>query len=322
VGIMMRRISLSLLAATAMGVIATQGASAADILRKAPPPAPLPPPVQDWSGIYVGLEGGYGWGKQNFSNFDPFFSNKVEGEFCSPLARSSDDKSITFNCGPNAAIGSVSQSGWLFGGHVGAQKQWGSWVLGIEADFDAADIKGSSTATATQTVVEHDVTSALTSTLNQTHTFNTKIDELGSLRGKVGWAWSPNWMIYGTGGLAFAHARTDFSASQTACFSDEGCFGAFSFGEFIGDVSGVSSSAGVSMLGWTVGAGLDYKWQLDQGSAVIFGVEYLHYQFGEHSLAFGGPLCACEDNTTFTIGSATQTIDAIKGRISYLFSIH
>ena len=76
------------------------------------------------------------------------------------------------------------------------------------------------------------------------------------------------------------------------------------------------------MFGWTVGAGLDYKWQLDPGSAVIFGVEYLHYQFGEHSLAFGGPLCACSDNTTFTIGNATQTIDAIKGRISYLFSIH
>jgi outer membrane immunogenic protein len=62
---MMRRISLSLLAATAMGLIASQAALAADLRApvKAPPPA-LPPPVQDWSGIYVGLEGGYGWGKQ------------------------------------------------------------------------------------------------------------------------------------------------------------------------------------------------------------------------------------------------------------------
>ena len=82
------------------------------------------------------------------------------------------------------------------------------------------------------------------------------------------------------------------------------------------------------MLGWTVGAGLDYKWQLDQGSAVIFGVEYLHYQFDEHSLAFGpsqliGTACCFSPvPQTFTIGNMTQTIDTIKGRISYLFSIH
>src|SRR5689334_16964075 len=120
---MMRRISLGLLAATAMGVIASQGALAADLrpAYKAPPPAP-PPPVQDWSGIYVGLEAGYGWGKQNFSNFDPFFASK---ELNSDFFGCFEDK----NCGPNATIGSVSQSGWLAGGFVGAQKQWGSWVL-------------------------------------------------------------------------------------------------------------------------------------------------------------------------------------------------
>src|SRR5262245_19305142 len=112
---MMRRISLSLLAATAMGLIASQAALAADILRKAPPPAPVAPPVQDWSGIYVGIEGGYGWGKQNFgTNFDPFFfgGKGPPSGFCKEFA-----------CSPDASIGSVSQSGWLFGGHAGAQKQ-------------------------------------------------------------------------------------------------------------------------------------------------------------------------------------------------------
>jgi outer membrane immunogenic protein len=292
---MMRRISLGLLAATAMGVIASQGALAADLrpAYKAPPPAP--PPVQDWSGIYVGLEAGYGWGKQNFSNFDPFFASKERSNFCGS------------ECGPDAGIGSVSQSGWLAGGFVGAQKQWGSWVLGIEADFDAADIKGSTT-----------VATSFFSELNQQHTLNTKIDELGTVRGKVGWAFSPNWMIYGTGGLALAHVKTDFTASQT--FADGDC--AF---DTSGTICGVSGFAGTTMFGWTVGAGLDYKWQIDQGSAVILGVEYLHYQFGEHSLAFG-PLQQTEPlfgaTSTFTIGDATQTIDVIKGRISYLFSIH
>src|SRR5215472_5369751 len=201
---MMRRISLSLLAATAVGVVISQGALAADILRKAPPPAPVAPPIQDWSGIYVGLEGGYGWGKQNFNNFDPFFSAKE------PESRKEcllDE--VSGSCGLNATIGSVSQSGWLAGGFVGAQKQWGSWVLGIEADFDAADIKGSTTANA----------SFLSGEIQQQHTMNSKIDQLGTVRGKVGWAWSPNWMIYATGGMAFAHVKNDFSASQS-CFGD------------------------------------------------------------------------------------------------------
>jgi outer membrane immunogenic protein len=308
---MMRRISLGLLAATAMGVIASQGALAADLrpAYKAPPPAP--PPVQDWSGIYVGLEAGYGWGKQNFSNFDPFFASKeLTPDF------GCDDKT----CGPNAGIGSVSQSGWLAGGFVGAQKQWGSWVLGIEADFDAADIKGSTTATAT-------FSDGGIHSIVQQHTMNSKIDELGTVRGKVGWAWSPNWMIYGTGGLALAHVKNDFSASQSFCFAGGSCEPAFGFNEFGDSFGGVSGSAGTSMFGWVVGAGLDYKWQLDQGSAIIFGVEYLHYQFDNHSLAFGPSQLINSSDAgvipqTFTIGDASQTIDTIKGRISYLFSIH
>src|SRR5215471_11307890 len=117
---MMRRISLSLLAATAMGLIASQAASAADLrMPTKAPVAPLPPPVQDWSGIYVGLEGGYGWGKQNFgTNFNPFFGTKgsaTSGTDVFPCA-------FDTPCSADATIGSVSQSGWLAGGFVGAQK--------------------------------------------------------------------------------------------------------------------------------------------------------------------------------------------------------
>jgi opacity protein-like surface antigen len=141
-------------------------------------------------------------------------------------------------------------------------------------------------------------------------------------------------MIYGTGGMAFAHVKNDFSASQCLNLGSE-CIPFNGLDVAFNDIGGFSGSTGTSMFGWTVGAGLDYKWQLDQGSAIIFGVEYLHYQFAEHSLAFGGPqnagtaVCTaqiisdlCPIPATFTIGNATQTIDTIKGRISYFFSIH
>ena len=74
------------------------------------------------------------------------------------------------------------------------------------------------------------------------------------------------------------------------------------------------------MFGWTVGAGLDYKWQIDQNSAWVFGVQYLHYQFGEHTLTLADNLFGSGD--ALSISNTTQTIDVVKGRISYLFSIH
>ena len=66
----MRRLSRALIATVSVIGFA-QIASAADVappVYKAPPPAP---PLQDWSGVYVGLEGGYGWGKQQSEAIDP-----------------------------------------------------------------------------------------------------------------------------------------------------------------------------------------------------------------------------------------------------------
>ncbi len=63
----MRRFSLALVSAVSVMTF-THMATAADLGRpvyKAPPPAP--PPMQDWSGIYSGWEGGYGWGEQTSS---------------------------------------------------------------------------------------------------------------------------------------------------------------------------------------------------------------------------------------------------------------
>jgi len=83
---------------------------------KAPPlPAYIP---YNWTGIYVGANGGYGWGKAHVSN------------------------ALTdFDTG--------SQYGWLAGATVGYNLQTGVWVWGIEGDIDYAFIKGNGTNAAT-----------------------------------------------------------------------------------------------------------------------------------------------------------------------------
>ena len=322
----MRRISLSLLAATAMGVIACQGASAADMRMPVKAPAPLPPPVQDWSGVYVGLEGGYGWGKQNFDQaLDPFFLGKLSSDSCKELASGS-----TCN---HPTIGSVSQSGWLAGGHAGVQKQWGSWVLGIDLSIDAADIKGDVTSAITNQQLFYNSNYCGSSpspcrvrTVNSSQSLDSKIDLLGFVGPKLGWAWSPNWMIYATGGLAFAHKEDDWNVDQTHFFTGASCYYNISCTSHVfptrQDVA-LNGNGGVSMFGWAVGGGLDYKWQLDAGSAVVFGIQYLHYQFGKDTLTLSdnGTVFGQVGNLSIGLGT-TETVDVVKGRISYLFSIH
>jgi outer membrane immunogenic protein len=89
-----------------------------------PPPAPRAPatyvpvaaPVYNWSGIYIGLNGGYSFGTSSWSN---------------PAA--------------GLATGNFDTNGWLAGGTVGANYQfWGGAVLGVEADWDWSNLNGTS----------------------------------------------------------------------------------------------------------------------------------------------------------------------------------
>jgi outer membrane immunogenic protein len=287
------RVKKFLVIALSIFALAATRAWPADLAGKAPQPAPVP--VSDWSGIYVGVEGGYGWGKQDLN---AFFPGGVD-----PQSQSNF---------PGVAIQSGTQKGWLLGGFAGAQKQWGSWVFGVESDFDAAAIKGSPVASATTPLFLGGTGgfgpcgTGNTLCLTQTVAGVSKIDELGSLRGKVGFVLTPNLLIYGTGGLGFAHVTNTFSDTNVSQLQ---------FNPLV-VVSSVTSVGGTSVLGWAAGAGFDWKWPADAGSAWVFGVDYLHYGFGTQNI-----------NVSDNAGSSfafhnTMSVDTVKGRISYLFSIH
>src|SRR5690242_6448976 len=125
---MMRRITLSLLAATAMGVIACHGASAADMPLKAAPQPPPPPPLWNWSGAYFGGHFGFGVTRQQFGSTDSSFGNDGEG----------------FGATGTTALGSHTGVGPLGGFQLGWNWQAPNspWVWGIEGQFSFADLKG------------------------------------------------------------------------------------------------------------------------------------------------------------------------------------
>ena len=96
-------------------------ASAADMAVKAPPPPPLPV-IYNWSGFYIGANGGGGW------------SNKCWD--------------VTSFRGPVASFreGCHDASGGVVGGQIGYRWQSTNWVFGLEAQGDWADLTASNTS--------------------------------------------------------------------------------------------------------------------------------------------------------------------------------
>jgi outer membrane immunogenic protein len=102
-----------LLASVSLLVLGAASASAADIQRRVMPtkaPAYVAP-VYNWTGFYVGINGGGGWGHSDFSAPFP---------------------------------GSANLSGGLVGGTFGYNWQMNQVVLGLETDIDWSNIRGSS----------------------------------------------------------------------------------------------------------------------------------------------------------------------------------
>jgi outer membrane immunogenic protein len=106
-----------LLATLSLALLSTAApAWAADMAVKAPPPAPLPV-IYNWSGFYIGVNGGWG----NSHNCWDFVA----------LA------------GPVFSDGCRDRSGGLFGGQVGYRWQSNQFVFGLEAQGDWADLSSS-----------------------------------------------------------------------------------------------------------------------------------------------------------------------------------
>ncbi|MGY2902578.1 outer membrane protein [Bradyrhizobium sp. URHC0002] len=106
----MKKILMVALGIAALGLAAP--ASAADMAVKAPPPAPLPV-IYNWSGFYIGANGG--WGQSH---------NCVD--FVTVLG--------------TVASGCRDRSGGVVGGQIGYRWQANQFVFGLEAQGDWADL--------------------------------------------------------------------------------------------------------------------------------------------------------------------------------------
>ena len=173
---------------------AAGGANAADLYRAPPaPPVSYVPPIMtnSWTGFYAGINGGYGWGGGD---------------------------SIAFSDGSDRWARAQPQGGFG-GGQLGYNFQSGSFVYGVETDFQGAGISDSVTGTSVN---------------GAGFTSQQSIDWFGTVRGRLGFAFG-NALVYGTGGFAYGNVnqRTNYS----------------------GDVF----ASNTTQTGYAVGGGVEYK---------------------------------------------------------------
>ena len=138
----------ALVAAMSVAAPATAADLPARTYTKAP--APMIAAIYDWSGFYIGINGGGG--------------------------SSRDCWSVTNNAGaiiPSTSEGCHNATGGMVGGQLGYRWQTGAWVFGVEAQGDWADFKGSNISLFAPAV-----------------TNQTKMDAFGLFTGQVGYAWN------------------------------------------------------------------------------------------------------------------------------------
>jgi outer membrane immunogenic protein len=235
------RVLLGTVAALVMGA---SSAMAADLPVKA---RPMIVETWNWTGFYIGLNGGYSWGR---SRNDVVFSTPAG--VITPPAGSTTQSNFNLN-------------GGLFGGQAGYNWQTGSWVWGFEGDLQWTREKGSGAFLCAATVIGGPCLPGLTflpaGALGTGVAMDQTIQWFGTLRGRAGMLLGPSVLAYVTGGLAFGSVKTDLAI---AGFTPNGTV-----------VAGASSNS-TTRAGWTIGAGVEALFARDWSAKL----EYLHVDLG------------------------------------------
>jgi outer membrane immunogenic protein len=226
--------------AALVACVVAVGANAADLpapIYKAPPIAP----AYSWTGSYGGLNLGYGWGSAYDAQLAPS-GDAASRTFWNPafIAGAAPSR---FHLAPNGVIG---------GAQLGYNWQYGTWVWGIEADVQGANITDSQSI---NTAVAGFVPGSFSSGQN--------LDFLGTVRGRLGYTPVDRWLIYATGGLAYGHVNYNLS------FNVPGS----------NDFQSIATSN--TDVGWTLGAGLE--WALAGNWTAK--AEYLYVDLGDRTFA-------------------------------------
>jgi outer membrane immunogenic protein len=197
----MKKFLLGTVGLIALGVAAP--ALAADLPARTYTKAPAyVAALYDWSGFYIGINGG--WGQSRDRRVDP----------------------------TSVVISSLDANGGTVGGQVGYRWQTGTWVFGVEAQGNWADISGSTLVPGLPVA-----------------TARSKMDAFGLFTGSVGYAWN-NALLYVKGGASITDRNYQFVTTGGGVL--------------------VGETGYQTRLGGTVGVGLEYGFTPNWSAAIEY----------------------------------------------------
>jgi outer membrane immunogenic protein len=222
----MKRLSMTMSIGLLVAAMAAPS-FAADLPRPSYKAPIYAPSYYNWTGFYAGINAGYGFGKSDWSGA--------------------------------GGTGSTKPKGFIGGVQLGYNLQTGSWVWGLEADFDYSAMKGSDSGGT-------GVCSGAGS--------ETKLKYFGTGRGRLGYAGWDRWLPYDTGGVAYGNIKAtpafggDFSKGKVgwtvgggveyAVFANWTTKLEYLYAD-LGSISGGTPGNDVTFKSHLVRAGLNYR---------------------------------------------------------------
>lgn len=203
--------------------VVAAGAVAAPLAQAAPP--------FSWTGYYIGVNGGYGWGSGGgdgtvYPSSIPLAPGyTIVAPAPGPYGFSVDD--------PKGGFGGIQ---------IGRNWQSDRIVYGIEADFDFASIKGDGSAP-----ILFDVSNPDAGIFRGTATLSQKLEWFATLRGRLGYDFNPV-LVYVTGGLAIGHIKSTLDLTGATYDVGGGT------PVFVASTS-ASASDSTTRVGFAIGAG-------------------------------------------------------------------
>ncbi|GDX39229.1 hypothetical protein LBMAG20_14440 [Methylocystaceae bacterium] len=209
------------------------------------------PPLFTWTGLYVGFNTGYTWTASaplNIATYNLYDAFTGFG-----------------NASSLGGTGTINGqlNGFLSGAQLGYNWQFSEkFIVGMEADLQGAGVRGGG---GFGTIISTINGSAVTSVRVRRN-----LEYLSTIRGRFGYAVTPRFMAYVTGGLALGGINAAGTVRQNLTYV---------YSPYLGDPAKVDFYQ--NRTGWTVGAGGEYA--LTSNTSVK--LQYSYFDLGDVSLS-------------------------------------
>lgn len=252
----MKKYLLGSVALIAFAAPAAAADMAARPYTKAPPP--MIAAMYDWSGFYIGANGGWGSGRKCWD------VNNNAGAIVAPAL----------------GEGCHDATGGVAGGQIGYRWQASTWVFGLEAQGNWADLSGRNTSM------------VFGATDNRS-----TIQAFGLFTGQIGYAWN-NALLYVKGGAAVTDDKYDGITNTTV----------------LGVPAGTRfDTASETRWGGVVGVGLEYGFSPNWSMAI----EYDHLFMGNRNIAMTSTGAFLPVGALSRVDNIGQDVDLVTVRVNY-----